>query len=335
MRSQKELILATKPFVTEDRAKTWRLLFSTFVALGIALSGAVMAPVLPIKLVFALCAGLIWTRVFIFFHDYQHKAILWDSTPGAIIMNCVGFMTLTPPSVWRQTHDYHHQNNTKMLGAQIGSYPLVSIGIYKALTPAQQKMYAFARHPLTIFFGYFTVFLGGMCLAAFKRAPREHWQGLANFVTHFSMAGLLTWFFGFETAFVVLIFPNMVASAFGGYLFYAQHNFPDIKIKGRRDWNYAFAALRGSSMMEMSPLMHWVTGNIGYHHVHHLNHKIPFYNLPAAMDAIPELQDPGRTSLIPSDMWACMRLKLWDPDRNRMVTWDEAFTETEAKAQAV
>jgi omega-6 fatty acid desaturase (delta-12 desaturase) len=74
----------------------------------------------------------------------------------------------------------------------------------------------------------------------------------------------------------------------------------------------------------MPPILHWLTGNIGYHHVHHLNHQIPFYRLPEAMAAIPELQAPGRTSWSPAAIWACLRLKLWDPERNRLVSWREA-----------
>lgn len=324
MRSQKELILATKPYCEEDRLLTWRLLFTTFLAFGIVQVGIAFAPYWFIKLPLAIVAGLIWVRVFIFFHDWLHKAILWDSKLGHGIMTAVGLVTLVPPSVWQETHDYHHQNNTKMLGASIGSYPLVTVGMYKALKPNLQFWYRFARHPLTILFGYFTVFIGGMCVSAFARNKQKHWQGPASLIVHFGLIAGVTLFFGFAAAFWHIIAVAFVACAAGGYLFYAQHNFPDIKLKGRRDWNYAFAALKGSSMMDMNPVMHWLTGNIGYHHVHHLNHKIPFYRLPEAMAAIPELQEPGRTSWAPSDVWACLRLKLWDPDKQRMVTWAEA-----------
>ena len=87
----------------------------------------------------------------------------------------------------------------------------------------------------------------------------------------------------------------------------------------RESWSYTRAALESSSYMEMGRVMRFFTGNIGYHHVHHLNPLIPFYRLPEAMDAIPELHDPPKTSLRPSDVLACFRLKLWDPDKGRMV----------------
>ncbi len=74
----------------------------------------------------------------------------------------------------------------------------------------------------------------------------------------------------------------------------------------------------------MSPVMHWFTGNIGYHHVHHLNHRIPFYRLPEAMANIEELQSPGRTSLHPRAVLQCLRLKLWNPDKNQLVTYNDS-----------
>lgn len=326
MRSQKELIQATAPFAVEDRFTTWRLLATTGLVFGLAFAAvlAVPAHLWPLKLLPSVVLGLTWVRVFIFFHDWLHKAIFLKSPLGNAVMTAFGLITLVPPSVWQQTHDYHHQNNAKMVGASIGSYPVVTVGMYHSLPASQQFWYRVARNPLVIVFAYFTLFLGGMIASAFKRSPKEHWMALPSLVLHVALLGGLAWGFGAVNAFFGYWFPLALACAAGGYLFYAQHNFPSIKLKGRRDWNYAFAALRSSSYFEMSPLMHWFTGNIGYHHVHHLNHRIPFYRLAEAMAAVPELQDPGRTSWRPSDVWGCLRLKLWDPDGDRMVTWAEA-----------
>ncbi len=109
----------------------------------------------------------------------------------------------------------------------------------------------------------------------------------------------------------------------GAYLFYAQHNFPGVHFDSNVDWNYATAAVESSSYMVMNPFLRWVTANIGYHHVHHLNSRIPFYRLPEVMDKIPALQHPTKTSLKISDIIACLKLKLWDPDLKRMITMKE------------
>jgi len=324
-RTGSALVRATFPWSkVEDLKHSWRLLGQAYAAVLLATLIAGFAPWIPLRLVASLVAGLIWVRLFIFFHDYMHGAILRKTRLGAWLMYPVGFVTLNPPSVWNETHNYHHQNNAKMLGAAIGSYPVVTTRIWRHMKPSQKRWYAFARHPLTMVFAYFTVFMGGMCMSAFIRQPRQHWQGPMAIGLHVLGLVLLTRFFGWDVAFLVLFLPVYLSNMLGAYLFYAQHNFPDVVLQDRRDWDYNFAALQSSSMMEMGPVMHWFTGNIGYHHVHHLNHKIPFYLLPTVMAELPELQDPGRTSLWPSDVVAALRLKLWDSSKKRMVGWSEA-----------
>lgn len=330
LRSGSALVRATKPFSEEDPALTWRLFATTMLVFTATTGVAVAAPFWPIQLAASVLAGLVTVRIFIFYHDWMHGAVFRKSPAGQLIMRLFGLYILTPPSVWKQTHDYHHQNNAKMTGAAIGSYPVVTTRMWRHMTPSQRRWYAFARHPLTMLFGYFTLFLAGMIFSAFLRDPRKHWQAVPALVVHFGAMGLAWAVFGASGAFFGVLLPVMVSTAVGSYLFYAQHNFPDIALMDRSKWSYHFAALRSSSMFDMNPLMHWLTGNIGYHHVHHLNHKIPFYRLPEAMAAMPELQQPGRTSWHPRDIAACLRLKLWDPREKRLVGWDHLTTPRES-----
>jgi omega-6 fatty acid desaturase (delta-12 desaturase) len=318
------LVRSTKPFAEEDIAVTWRLFGLTMAVYAAFLVAAVFHPWVSVRLGASVFAGLTLVRVFIFYHDYLHGAIWRESTLGRWIMNAYGWWVLAPAPVWQETHDYHHQNNAKMVGASIGSYPTVTTKMWGALTDDQRWWYRFARNPATIVFGYFTIFIGGMCVAAFARAPKQNWQGPAALAAHVATATAVGWAFGPLAAFTGVVLPLFVATGAGSYLFYAQHNFPSCELRGRDTWTYHHAALRASSMFDMPLWLHWFTGNIGYHHVHHLNHKIPFYRLPEAMAAIPELQSPGRTSWWPSDVAACLRLKLWDPDQNRLVGWVDA-----------
>lgn len=318
------LVRATKPFSEEDLATTWRLFLTTVLVYGTFEAIALFAPWWPVQIGGALLAGLVLVRLFIFFHDYLHGAIFRGSRLGHAAMVGVGWFMMSPHPVWRQTHDYHHRNNAKMLGASIGSYPTVTVNMWRDMSPKHRFWYRFARNPLTIVLGYFTIFMAGMCLSAFARDPRQHWHGPASMLLHFGLlAGVWAWL-GPATALIAVSLPLAFACAAGSYLFYAQHNFPTAELRSRESWTYHHAALRASSMFDMPGWMHWFTGNIGYHHVHHLNHKIPFYRLPEAMAAIPELQTPGRTSWRPGDIVACLRLKLWDPDRNQLVGWSEA-----------
>jgi len=324
------LVRASKIYAEEDLGLTWRLFAVTVLVYVAALLVAMFAPAWPLQLVGSVVAGLTIVRLFIFYHDYYHGALFRGSRLGEWAMIAVGWGVLAPPRVWKETHDYHHQNNAKMVGASIGSFPTVSTDMWRMMRPRQRTFYRIIRHPLTILFGYFTIFMAGMCISAFARDPRAHWEGPAAMVTHFTIMGLVAWFVSPWAAFFSIMLPLFIATAAGSYLFYAQHTFPDCELRSRENWVYHHAALKSSSMFDMNPLMHWFTGNIGYHHVHHLNHQIPFYRLPEAMAAMPELQSPGRTSWHPRDVAACLSLKLWDHEKNRFVGWDEA----EAKAKA-
>ena len=161
-------------------------------------------------------------------------------------------------------------------------------------------------------------------IASSVRSPRKRWDSLVALLVNWALTAFLIGRFGFATWMFVHFLPLFVAYAVGGYLFYVQHNFDGLHIQPREDWCYVRAALESSSYMETGRVMGWFTGNIGYHHVHHLNPTIPFYRLPEAMRGIPELQNPGRTSLSPRQIARSFALKLWDPAQGRMVGYPEA-----------
>lgn len=162
------------------------------------------------------------------------------------------------------------------------------------------------------------MFFWQMCLRPFFIRPLRHWDGgLAAVIQIAALIGLC--FLGFDVMVLGLLLPLVAACCLGAYLFYAQHNFPAAVLMPSGEWTHVGAALQSSSYMRMWPVMRWFTGNIGFHHVHHLNARIPFYRLPEAMAALEELQSPGTTSLHPRDVIACFRLKVWSPEQNRLV----------------
>lgn len=318
-RRDKALVDATRPFCKEDVARSWRETLITLWVLVLCIALAAAAPQLWIRIPASLVAGLVIVRGFILYHDHQHNALLRFSPIGRAFFWIYGVLVLTPPTVWRQTHNYHHAHNTKIVGSHVGSYPILTVDLWKKLTPRQQLMYRITRHPLNILFGYFTVFGFGMCISPFLRRPKGNWDSLFSLVLHVAIVVTVGTLAGWDVALLAVVLPLFVACALGGYLFYAQHNFEGMRVQPRQEWSYGSAALESSSFLETGPILQWFTGNIGFHHVHHLNPRIPFYNLPDAMAAIPELQNPGRTSLAPGEVLACFKLKLWDPVQNRMV----------------
>ena len=163
-----------------------------------------------------------------------------------------------------------------------------------------------------------TILVSPITFSASSEMPRKHSAAVLPLALHGIIALVVTRAFGWESYAITVALPLAIATACGAYLFYAQHNFPGVFLQPRDQWNYVRAALESSSYMPMGWAMSFFTGNIGYHHVHHLNPSIPFYRLPEAMAAIPELQAPRVTRLLPKDILACLRLQIWDPEARCM-----------------
>lgn len=315
----KNLILATKPFAKEIRTRSWFHTLSTLSLLILALGSTLLMPVMALKLAGSIIAGLLLIRMFIIYHDHQHHTILTKSTTAEVIMTVFGMYMLSPTSIWKRSHDHHHNHNSKLFSASIGSYPIVTTKKYKDMTPVQKFTYLAIRHPITIALGYFSMFIMGMCLRSFFSNPRKHYDSIIALILHFTVAVLLFVFMGWQAWFFMFFLPFLIAFGIGAYLFYAQHNFPGVEFYENKNWVYEKAALESSSFMKMHPIMAWFTGNIGYHHIHHLNAKIPFYRLPEVMNHLTELQNCKITSLTPKDISACFKLKVWDQESNQMI----------------
>ncbi len=323
MRESKELILASKKYAHEIRWRSWWHLGSTLCIFGVLVTLSCSDLPWFLRVLSSVVSGLVMVRLFVIYHDYQHGSILSGSSLARWIMVVYGVFTLSPPSIWNRSHNHHHKNNSKMYGASIGSYPVMTTAAYAHASTWERIGYAASRHPLTIGLGYITIFLYGMCFRSLLANPRQHLDSALALMVHFGLVIGLS-FVGWDIVLLALVMPLALGYALGAYLFYAQHNFSSVKIRDRHDWNYVFAALHSSSYIKMSPLMHWFTANIGYHHVHHLNARIPFYRLPEAMAGIEEMQSPRTTSLAPFEIIRCLRLKLWDAEKDRLVTFKEA-----------
>ncbi|HWN93641.1 MAG TPA: fatty acid desaturase [Methylomirabilota bacterium] len=320
VRTGKELLLATRPFAVDSTIKSWWHVWSTMLLLSGALAGTLANFHWIAKVVCSIASGLLLVRMFVIYHDQQHHAILPRSRVAEALMRIFGVFILSPSSIWRSSHNHHHHHNSKLRGAHIGSFPIMTRERFEKISGARRFKYLFMRHPLTILFGYVFIFLFGMCVYPFFNSPSKHYDSLIAFVLHIALATCVAIFLGAQALVLTILVPYFIATAIGCYLFYAQHNFPSVTFRDNAGWTYETAALTSSSYMQMNPFMAWVTANIGYHHVHHLNARIPFYRLPEVMKALPELQTAKTTSLHPVEIWRCLRLKVWDVAAQRMVS---------------
>lgn len=314
----KQLILATKPFAKEIIWKSWFHSLTTLAILTALFAGIFFLDNIYLRILCSIGAGLTIIRMFVIYHDHRHHSILYRNPLANVIFKAYGIFVLAPSSIWKRSHDYHHNHNSKLFSASIGSYPVMTKQKFMQSSKAEQRGYLAIRHPLTIFFGYFTMFIYGMCIQSFMSAPRRHWDSLVSLIIHVTISVLIFIYFGWAIWLLAAIVPFMIAFMIGAYLFYAQHNFPGVVFKEKDNWCYEDAAMLSSSYMVMNPFWRWVTANIGYHHIHHINSRIPFYRLPEVMEKLPQLKEAKTTTLNPSDIIACFRLKVWDAEKKVM-----------------
>ncbi len=323
MRSRHDLLLATRAYASDSSGLSWWYVLSTLMLFAAAIAGTFLREIPFLPVISSVFGGLLLLRLFVIYHDQQHHAILPRSAVAEGLMRAVGLLALSASSVWRSSHNHHHNHNSKLRGSQIGSYPVMTSTQFAQASRADRTRYLAMRHPLTIFFGYFTTFLVGMCINPFLNNPKRHSDCLASLLIHVGIGIALFLWGGWQQVILTQTLPHFIACAMGSYLFYAQHNFPGVSLNEKDGWTYEKAALESSSFLETSAIMGWFTANIGYHHIHHLNAKIPFYRLPEVMRALPELQHPRTTSLHPRDIARCLRLKVWDVSLQRMIGFRE------------
>lgn len=322
-KTDRDLFKDTLPFGVESISTSWRVVGSTFLMLLAALCGAALTSAWPLRLSFSVLSALLLMRAFITYHDYMHNAILSRSRVAWWLFRVYSAFALTPPRSWKNSHNSHHGDVGKIDAASVGAFATMTTDMWRDASLAQRIAYRVERHPLTIMSGYFTIFFLSVTLLPFLRSPARHWDSLLVLLGHGSLIAVLWTFGGFDVAFFVVLLPMTIASMIGSYLFFAQHSFENMQVLSAQTWTSRRAAIASSSYLKMNNVMRWFTGNIGYHHIHHVNVRIPFYRLPEVMDAIPELQSPVTITLSLKDVMACFRCCLWDEGLQRMVSYRE------------
>lgn len=329
--ADRDLFKATLPFSVESVRTSWWVVGSTFLLLSASLSGAAVAPGWPLRLLFSILSALLLLRAFITYHDYMHNAILSRSRAAWWLFRLFAVLALTPPGTWQRTHNYHHGHVGKIDAASPGAFAIMTTDMWRDASLAARIAYRIERHPMTVLAGYLTIFFLSLTLIPFLRNPARNWDSLLVMLGHAGLIAALWMTGGFDAVFFVVLLPMTVASMIGSYLFFAQHSFEDMQVLSTGTWTSRRAAIESSSFLKLNKVMRWFTGNIGYHHIHHLNVRIPFYRLPEAMDAIPGLQSPVTITLSLKDIRACFRCCLWDEGQQRMVSYRE-FAQATAPA---
>jgi omega-6 fatty acid desaturase (delta-12 desaturase) len=215
MRTGRELILATRPYAKEIPWKSWYYTLSTFFLLAAVNAVTFMPLHIGIRLAASVLSGFIIVRMFVIYHDYQHHTLLHRSKPAAALFGLFGLYVLAPPSIWKRSHDYHHNHNSKLFSASIGSYPIYTKEKFMRCSRSHQISYLAIRHPLTVAFGYIIVFMWGLCLQSFLSKAKQHWDSLIALLLHGSFIWAVCFFFGWPTNLLAISIPYMIPCCTG------------------------------------------------------------------------------------------------------------------------
>jgi len=279
-----------------------------------------------LTLALALPTGIFLVRLFIIQHDCGHGAFFKSKTANDWLGRIMSVFTVTPYEFWKRAHAIHHASCSNLERRGTGDISTLTIKEYRALSLSARIKYRLYRNPIVLF-----IIGVPIHFAIIQRLP--FWQPLPAKKIWKSVLGLdlalilvlggAMYMLGVVSFLMVYLPALAVAAIVGGWMFFIQHQYENTYWEHQEDWNFHLAGLLGSSYYVLPRIMQWLTGNIGIHHIHHLNSAIPNYRLQECLDASPELQAiPIRIKFFES--LKCARLALWDEDNRQLVTFGAA-----------
>jgi acyl-lipid omega-6 desaturase (Delta-12 desaturase) len=271
-----------------------------------------------LTLPFAIVAAGFVVRTFIICHDCTHSSFFKSRTANDIVGTITGILTLVPYQQWKYTHSVHHATSSNLDKRGVGDVWIMTVEEFEAASSWKKLGYRIYRHPLVMFgIGPIWIFLVDY---RFNRATAKMKERINTYITNVALVAIyggLGWAIGWEAFLLVQGTIIFVSGLLGVWLFYVQHQFEDSYFEKEEEWSYVQAAVEGSSYYKLPKVLQWITGNIGFHHVHHLSPRVPNYKLEQAHNAIPPLHQA--TTITIGTSLGSLRFKLWDERGKRFV----------------
>jgi len=328
--SDAEVRRVTATYVRPSRSRALTQILTTFAPflVGCAAMYAALQVSYLLTLTLAVPTGLLVVRIFIVQHDCGHGSFLSSRRANALIGRLCSLATLTPFANWSRQHGLHHadwNNLDRRAGGSDIYSTCLTVREYLARTPWQRLLYRVPRHPLIA-----NLLLPPLVFVLLYRVPFDTPRGWARerysvYVTNAAllvMFGALVALLGWRDVVMVHLPIMVMASIVGVWLFTLQHRFEVAQWRREEQWNFTDAALNGSSWLRLPRVLHWLTGNIGFHHIHHLNPRVPNYRLGAAHAAVQEIRRVCGLGLM--DGLRAPWLTLWDEVSGRLVSFSDA-----------
>ena len=265
-----------------------------------------------------IVSALMLMRIFIIFHDCGHGSFFKSRTANRRVGFFLGVLTFTPSEDWWHSHSIHHASAGNLDKRGTGDVNTLTVDEYRSSSPWNRLSYRLFRHPLAMFLvGPIMVFMLGQRFPS-PTAGRD--EKLNVLYTDLCLAALFVgmglWI-GFWKFAILQLSVMWLAAALGIWLFYVQHQFENVYWRRDTEWNYVDSAMLGASCYQLPGILEWFSGNIGYHHIHHLSPRIPNYYLKECFLANAELQKVNKFNLLTS--LHSLALRLWDEKTGKMV----------------
>jgi len=273
----------------------------------------------------AILAGAFVVRIFIIFHDCGHGSFFKSRAANDVWGFLCGMLTFTPYYQWRWEHALHHATSGDLDRRGIGDVWTMTVQEYLEASRGKRFAYRLSRNPFVLFVlaPLYVFLVRHRCPRAGANRRERHsvyWMNLAIL----GMAGMLTAIFGLKAYLLIQLTALLVGGAAGFWLFYVQHQFEGVYWERRDEWDYATAALQGSSFYKLPRVLQWFSGNIGFHHIHHLSPRIPNYNLEKCHLANPLFQTVKPVTFFRS--FKSLTFRLWDEQRRKLVGYGHLRT---------
>jgi omega-6 fatty acid desaturase (delta-12 desaturase) len=290
-----------------------------FVALWIAAWASLEVSYL-LTLLLAIPTGGFLVRFFVLQHDCGHRSLFRSPLANKVAGRLISVLTFAPFDQWRRNHAVHHATSGNLDRRGVGDITTLTVDEYHGLSLIRRLAYRAYRNPV-LMFG-----LGGIYVILVKqRVPfgprgRSRWWWVSSQMSNLAIAltiSMLCWAIGLESFIKVHAPVFLVYTTIGIWLFFAEHQFQNTYWRTDAQWDFHEAGISGSSYLTLPRPLQWLTANIGIHHVHHLNPRIPNYRLQECIRARPYLAETNQLTLRDA-IWAT-RLALWDPNRMQLV----------------
>ena len=271
---------------------------------------------LTVPLIFL--AGAFLVRVFIIFHDCGHGSFFKSKSANNLVGFLTGALTFTPYYHWRWEHSIHHATSGDLDKRGTGDVWTMTVQEYLESSRWKRFAYRLARNPFILFIiAPIYLFLIRQRLPSPKANKRERHSVYAMNLAILGIGGMMAVAFGWLPYLILQVCVMGVAGSAGLWLFYVQHQFEGVYWERGDDWDYTTAALQGSSFYKLPKVLQWFSGNIGYHHIHHLSSRIPNYYLQKCHEAHPLFQKVKPITFFAS--FKSLTFRLWDEQRRQLV----------------